>query len=220
MNPIIRRLSNIGALACLLLVAGSAGCATSRNVVRTPHYTLAHPPHWKVKTVATKLGEQTTLSIGRPAVMAMSQGSAGGGAAGGPLADVDVRIVAWPDLDAGTVDPSEKVGQLLRSNTELQLAKHERLAPAAQECGRPLAATFTVFGRAQAPLELRQQPGWRTVVIGGRTEGVLVGVVARVPFEQEGERFCRDRDNLRAQLQSVLAGLEFSYPRRDVLPEE
>ena len=206
MNRLAPSVLKLCAFAGLVLGAGAAGCASPQKVERTPYYTLTHPDYWKVKAVASKPGEQTVLSIGRYSTTVMSEGEGSDSIYEKSEAEVDVRIIAWADPADGS-DPSEKVGQLLWQDADLQIGKHGRLSPDSRECGREFLKKFAMFGAQQMPLDLIKRPGFRTVVIGNRTNGMLIGVVARVPYEQDVGLFCHNRDNLHLQLQHVLDGL-------------
>jgi hypothetical protein len=195
------------ALACLALAAGPLGCATEQKVLRTPQYSLTYPAFWKVKSVAAKAGDQTTLSIGRYSDTVMDTGENGNDSLyEKSQADVDVRIVAWPEPpDAG--DPAKKVAELLWEDPDLKLSQHGRLRENGKECGQEFRKKFSILHTPSQPLDLMSQPGFRTVVVGGKAQGILVGVVARVPTEQDVGLFCHNLANLQLQLQNVLDGL-------------
>jgi hypothetical protein len=209
----LRSISN--RLAGLLLmtgVLGALGCATETKVVRTPYYTLSHPDFWKVKSVAAKPAEPTVVTIGQYGSSTVTEGS---GATEDSMyetsqAEVEVRIYAWPEL-AGTTEaasPSEQVSQLLFKDPELQLEKHGLVNQQQAECGREFKRKYKVLGTEQAPLDLIARPGWRTILLGGKSQNVLVGVVSRVPYEQDGGLYCHNLNNMRTQLELVLGGLQ------------
>ena len=200
MSPSIVKLS---LCACFVL---SIGCATEQQVLKTPQYTLTHPDYWKVKKTATQPGEPTVLSIGRYSSSVMDTGEGTETIFDRSEAEVDVRIIAWP-APPELNDPSQKVAELLWQDSDLQIPKHARLADSVNECGDEFKKKFTIFQSQQMPLDLLMRPGWRTIIIGARAHEWLVGVVARVPFEQDVGLFCHNRKNLQLQLQNVLNGL-------------
>ena len=55
--------------------------------------------------------------------------------------------------------------------------------------------------------EVRSSPGFRSILLGAKSEGRLIGVMARVPYEQDGGLFCHNLSNMRTQLQTLLDGL-------------
>jgi hypothetical protein len=175
-------------------------------VLRTPQYTLTHPSYWKVKKVASKPGEATMLSIGRYSTTVMDTGEGTDSVYERSEAEVDVRIVAWPAPPTAG-EPSQQAAELLWNDPELQIPKHGRLDASVRECGDEFMKKFTIFSAQEMPIDLVMVPGWRTIVIGGKAQGLLVGVVARVPFEQDVGLFCHNRRNLQLQLQNVLSGL-------------
>jgi hypothetical protein len=190
---------------CLVLTLAAVGCATEQQLT-TPQYTLTHPDYWKVKSTASKPGEPTVLSIGRYNTSVMDTGEGNDSEYEKSESEVDVRIIAWP-LPPDTKDPSEKVAELLVNDPDLQLAKHGRLPDSARECGQEFKKKYTIFQQEETPLDLLMRPGFRTIVVGGKAQGNLYGVVARVPFEQDVGLFCHNRKNLQLQLQNVLNGL-------------
>ena len=66
---------------------------------------------------------------------------------------------------------------------------------------------YTVLGKQQKPLDLVSRPGWRTILVGGTKRGLLLGVVARVRYEQDIGRYCHNLSNMQVQLQNLLDGL-------------
>ena len=70
-----------------------------------------------------------------------------------------------------------------------------------------LKKKYTIVGNKEEPLDLVSRPGWRTILLGGKKEGVLLGVVARVPYEQDVGRYCHNLSNMQVQLQNLLDGL-------------
>lgn len=204
------RLSALLSRALLLVVAGTAlttGCATENKITKGPHFTLNHPDYWKVKSVATKDGEPTTLSIGRYSETVMSEGT--GSTASSQFeasqADVEVRIFTWPGVDDGG-NPSMKVAQLLTPIADLELPQHMRV-PADKECSSDFTRKYTLAGETREPLDLLKRPGFRTIIVGGKTQGLLVGVLARVPYEQDPNLYCHNLGNMRTQLGLLLEAL-------------
>jgi hypothetical protein len=195
-------------LAAGLSALGSAGCATEQKIVKTPYYTLNHPDFWKVKSVAQKDGEPTVLSIGRYSTTVVNDGS---GATPDSLyensqAEVDVHIYAWPGKAEGD-HPTELVKRLLWEDPTLKIGSYARVPQDRGECGKDFAQKFTVFKVPQDTLDLATMPGNRLIVIGGKQDTLLVGVVTKVPYEQDPGLYCHNLSNMRLQLQNVLDGL-------------
>jgi hypothetical protein len=191
-----------------LSMLGSAGCATEQKSVKTPYYTLNHPDFWKVKSVAQKDGEPTVLSIGRYSTTIVNDGS---GATPdsqyeNSQAEVDVHIYAWPGKAEGE-SPTEQVKRLLWEDPTLKIGSYARVPQDRGECGKDFAQKFTVFKMPQDTLDLATMPGNRLIVIGGKQDSLLVGVVTKVPYEQDPGLYCHNLSNMRIQLQNVLDGL-------------
>jgi hypothetical protein len=211
--PAARRLA---ALVLVTALAGAAGCATENKVVRTPYYTISHPDFWQVKSVAQKPGEPTLVVIGQYGSTVINEGS---GATEGAMyessqADVEVRVFAWPEPTGApeNATPSQQVSQLLFEDPELKLNKHGLVPQQQSECGREFQRKYNLLGTEQTPLDLLVQPGWRTIVLGGKAPGLLVGVVSRVPYEQDAGLYCHNLSNMRTQLETFLAGLTPASP--------
>ena len=130
-------------------------------------------------------------------------------------ADVQVRIYAWPELQ-NIADPTVAVGQLLAGDSELKLTRHVRLPDQPPECGL-LKKKYDILRTPTEPLDLVSRPGWRTIVVGALGEGSMLGVVARVEFEQDVARYCHNLSNLRVQLQNLLDGL-VAVPQPGAVP--
>ena len=201
-------------LPALALVAAlsAIGCATENKVLKTPYYTLSHPDYWKVKSVAGKPGEPTVLSIGTYGSTVVNEGSGAteGAAYETSQAEVEVRVFAWPQPaagEAGDGTPTEKVSQLLFKDPELELGKHGLVPQQQSECGKEFQRKYNVFGAQQEPYDLLKRPGWRTILVGGQTPGLLVGVVSRVPYEQDAGLYCHNLGNMRTQLGLFLDAL-------------
>jgi hypothetical protein len=198
----------LAVLAAGLSALGSSGCATEQKVIKTPYYTLAHPDFWKVKSVAQKEGEPTVLSIGRYSTTVVNDGA---GATPDAVyensqADVDVHIYAWPGKAEGE-QPTEQVKRLLWEDPTLKIGSYARVPQDRGECGKDFASKFNVFKTPQDTLDLASMPGNRVIVIGGKQDQLLVGVVTKVPYEQDVGLYCHNLANMRIQLQNVLDGL-------------
>ena len=198
-------------LALTVLAIGAAstsGCASEQKVLHAPHYTLSHPDYWKVEAVAKKDGEPTLVKIGRYSETVMSEGV---GADESTLyessqADVEVRLYTWSD--GGNAPPTLGVVNKLAEDSTLQLTKHGRIPQDRNECGNQFQRKYKVLGVDQEPVDLLMQPGFRTIVVGGNSGPVLLGVVARVPYEQDGGLYCHNLKNMRLQLDLLLAAMK------------
>jgi hypothetical protein len=205
-----------GALVVFALVlgalgSGSVGCAASQKQVKTPRYVLSHPDYWEVKSVGMKDGEATTVIIKNYGSAIIDEGS-------GALderqqnyeavqADVEVRIYSWPEqAGAAGVTASDAAAQLLQNEGTLELGRHLRVPEQPPECGT-LKKKYTIVGAKEEPYDVVSRPGWRTILLGGKKQGVLLGVVARVPYEQDIGRYCHNLSNMQVQLQNLLDGL-------------
>jgi hypothetical protein len=193
--------------ALLVVLALATGCAVGNKQVKTSRYTLTMPDFWEVKGEGMKDGAPTTVIIGRYGSAIIDQGSGSSEALNyeAVQADVQVRIYAWPELQ-NIADPTVAVGQLLAGDSELKLTRHVRLPDQPPECGL-LKKKYDILRTPTEPLDLVSRPGWRTIVVGALGEGSLLGVVARVEFEQDVARYCHNLSNLRVQLQNLLDGL-------------
>jgi hypothetical protein len=198
-------------LALTVLAIGAAstsGCASEQKVLHAPHYALNHPDYWKVESVAKKDGEPTLVKIGRYSQTVMSEGV---GADESTLyessqADVEVRLYTWSD--GGNAPPTMGVVNKLAEDSTLQLTKHGRISADRNECGNQFQRKYKVLGVDQEPLDLAMQPGFRTIVVGGTSGSVLLGVVARVPYEQDSGLYCHNLKNMRLQLDLLLAAMK------------
>lgn len=202
-------IGRFAALACVAGALAAGGCAPGLANVDTARYSLKHPDFWQVKQVAAKDGEPTVVVIPPygDAVIDSGTGAVAPSRANydGVTADVEVRLYAWAD-PGGAGDPTEEAVMLLQRHEDLALATYARVPDNPHECGA-LPRKYTLFGSAQTPLELVKRAGWRTILVGGRGHGVLVGAVARVEFEQDPARYCHNLSNMRVQLQNLLDGL-------------
>jgi hypothetical protein len=202
----VARLLPTGSLL-LALGLGSIGCVAAQKQVKTPFYTLAHPDYWEVKSVGQKDGEPTTVVIKNFGSAIIDDGS---GAMAerqqnyeAVQADVEVRVYGWPEPSGAD---NSAAAQLLQGESTLELARHLLVAEQPPECGL-LKKKYTIVGNKEEPLDLVSRPGWRTILLGGKKQGVLLGVVARVPYEQDIGRFCHNLSNMQVQLQNLLDGL-------------
>jgi hypothetical protein len=205
-----RSFSRVSVLVTFVLFgAASIGCVTAQKQVKTPHFTLAHPDYWEVKNVGTKHGEPTTVIIKNFGSAVIDEGS-------GAMeqrqqnyeavqADVETRVYTWPE-PPGVQDATAAAAEMLQGESTLELPRHLRVAEQPPECGL-LKKKYTILGAKEEPLDLVSRPGWRTILIGGKKQGVLLGVVARVPYEQDVGRFCHNLSNMQVQLQNLLDGL-------------
>jgi hypothetical protein len=200
---------NLAALLAIGLGLGAVGCTTGQKHVRTPRYLLSYPDFWDLKAEGQQDGQPTKLVIAQYGSAIIDQGS-------GTMApkeqnydavqaDVDARIYAWPAPE-GNFEPTKAAHRLLFKEADLKLANHAVIAEQPVECGK-LKKKYKILGVDQEPLDLVSRPGWRTIVVGGKGNGSLVGVVARVEFEQDVGRFCHNLDNMQVQLQNLLDGL-------------
>jgi hypothetical protein len=194
----------------LVVLTLAAGCATGNKQVKTPRYTLSMPDFWEVKGEGLTDGAPTTVFIGRYGSAIIDSGA---GAIDPPglnyesvQADVQVRIYAWPQLKNVT-DPTVAVMQLLAGDSDLKLTRHVRLPDQPPECGL-LKKKYDILHTSTEPLDLVSRPGWRTIVVGAMAAGSMLGVVARVEYEQDVARYCHNLNNMRIQLQNLLDGLE------------
>jgi hypothetical protein len=204
-----RRSAGLLVLALAFAGFGSVGCVAAQKQVRTPHFSLSHPDYWEVKSVGMKDGEPTTVIIKNFGSAIIDEGS-------GAMesreqnyeavqADVEVRVYAWPE-PAGAANPSQAVAELLQGDSTLELTRHLQVPEQPPECG-VLKKKYTVAGSKEEPFDIVSRPGWRTILVGGKKQGVLLGVVARVPFEQDIGRYCHNLSNMQVQLQNLLDGV-------------
>jgi hypothetical protein len=198
-------------LAAMGFLGGAAGCVPATQQLQTGAYTLSHPDFWKVKKTAAKDGEPTVVMIPQYGSAIIDEGSGAMANKGenydAVTADVEVRLYSWPDPGQG--DPTQEVGKLLSSDSDLALRQSYVIPDNPPECG-VYPRKYTVFGVEQTPVDLVKQPGYRTIVVGGRGNGHLVGAVARVEFEPDRQRNCHNLSNMRVQLQNLLDGLSAS----------
>jgi hypothetical protein len=192
--------------ALLVVLALAAGCASANKQVKTPRYTLSMPDFWEVKGEGMADGTPTTVIIGRYGSAIIDSGPGSINPRGldyeSVQADVQVRVYAWPQLKNAT-DPTLSVLQLLAGDSELRLTRHVRLPDQPPECGL-LQRKYEILKVPTEPLDMVSRPGWRTIVLGAVGGGSLLGVVARVEFEQDVARYCHNLRNMQVQLQNLL----------------
>jgi hypothetical protein len=200
----------IAALVSIVAAGVVAGCGTSTQQLMTPHYTLNHPDFWKVKKTATKDGEATVVVIPQYGTAVIDEGT---GAMANKdanydayTADVEVRLYSWVDPQS-PANPTDEVGKRLLPEPDLALPRHHVISDNPPECG-VYPKKYTIFGVQQTPIDLVSRPGYRTVVVGGKTGDVLLGAVARVEYEPDPARFCHNLSNMRVQLQNLLDGVQ------------
>jgi hypothetical protein len=208
-------LARLVALAWLLVAAASSGCAAGTRQVMAPRYTLTMPSFWQVKSEGRSDGQPTVITIGKPPAAFVDEETS---AAGGP-AEVEVRIHGWAEsasASAGDVIPlrasaeleaTQLAASLLARDPDLQLQRHVLIAEQPPECGLA-KRKYDLLGVPQEPLDVVSRPGWRVIIVGGKAHGSLLGVVARVPYEQDTGRYCDSLRNLQLHLQNLLDGLK------------
>jgi len=196
----------LGLVALALVALGSIGCATETKVLQTSHFTLNYPDFWKVDKVAQKDGEATHVTIGRYSTGVINEGSGQSDIWEAQQADVDVRIYAWPE-PAPSPDPMKKAIDLMAADSDLGLTKMAIISDDSHECGRTFKAKMNVVKSDIYPVEMMSKPGFRSIVVGATSDGVLVGVAARVPFEPDPGLYCHNLSNMRTQMQLLLNGL-------------
>jgi hypothetical protein len=200
-------LGRVAGLAAVALL-GAVGCVPATQQLQTGSYTLSHPDYWKVKKTAAKDGEATVVVIPQYGSAIIDEGSGSMASKGqnydAVTADVEVRLYSWTDPGAG--DPTQEVGKRLASDDDLALTKSYIIPDNPPECG-VMPKKYTFFGEPQTPVDLVKRPGYRTILVGGRGNGHLIGAVARVEFEPDQQRNCHNLSNMRVQLQNLLDGL-------------
>jgi hypothetical protein len=196
-------------LAAALCGTLTSGCATEQKTLKTARYTLSYPDYWKVDSLAKKDGEATHVTIGKysETIVNQGEGSTAQSTYEASQADVDVRIYAWPTPEQ-KVDATQAAAQLMSVDPALDMQKMGRMPPERQECSRDFKRKFTVLGQEHETLDLASRPGHRMIVVGGESQGTLVGVVSRVPYEQDVGLYCHNLSNMMTQLQTLLDGLK------------
>jgi hypothetical protein len=197
----------------LLLLLAGAGCATQTKVLQAPHYSLAYPEFWKVDAVAKKDGEPTRITIGKfsDTVISGSEEVAGDSIYEKSQAEVEARVYTWP-VKGDLPDPVKKVSELLMSDPDLKLDQQALISQAGEECGGKFQRQFTILKQSRAGMDLLSRPGHRLILIGGREGDLLLGVVTRVPYEQDVGLYCHNLGNMRIQLQNLLDAVTLGPP--------
>ena len=201
--------SRVMLLGGLLVASGAAGCAAENKLTKRPNFSLSHPDFWKVQTVASKEGEPTKLTIGKYSETAVTDGAGATNSAiyESSQAEIDARIFTWKGVDDGGA-PAKKVADLIFPVApDLELNKQGRVSTDKGECGAQFTKKFLMFKQTSDPLDLLSRPGFRTIIVGAKSDDVLVGVVTRVPYEQDGGLYCHNLTNMQMQLQLLLEGL-------------
>jgi hypothetical protein len=200
----------LGLAGLLVLAAGSVGCLPQTKQLKTDRFTLSHPDHWKVNKTAARDGEPTVVVISQYGAAVIDEGVGSMAARGqnydAVTADVEVRLYTAPDPGTNG-DPTQEVAMTIASDPEVQLQKHLVIPDNPPECG-VYPKKYMVFGAQQTPVDLVKRPGWRTIVVGGRSNGYLLGAVARVEYQPDMQRNCHNLSNMRVQLQNLLDGLQ------------
>jgi hypothetical protein len=205
----VQTLGRFVGLMVVAMLGGAVGCVPATQQLQTSHFTLSHPDYWKVKKTAAKDGDSTLVVIPQYGSAVIDEGSGSMASKGqnydAVTADVEVRLYGWPD-QGGQSDPTQEAGKLLVGDSELALGQHYIIPDNPPECG-VYPKKYLVFGEQQTPVDLVKRPGWRTIVVGGRSNGHLVAAVARVDWEPDMQRNCHNLSNMRVQLQTLLDNL-------------
>lgn len=194
----------------LILALGAVACGSTQSI-QTPRLALTIPDHWQVTSRGDAQGKPTTLVITRFGNAVIDDGPG----AVTPKeqnyetvqAPVEVRLYAWPDSKLA-VPAETEVFQRLATNADLQLRQHYAvLETSPPECNR-YPRKYRIGELELTPIDLVKRPGWRTIVLGGRKNGSLLGVVARVDFEPaDMGRNCFNLRNMQVELQNLLDGV-------------
>jgi hypothetical protein len=211
--------ARLGALGALVLGLGSVGCASATKVTQGPGYALSHPDYWKVKSVATKDGEPTIVNIGTYSNTVVNEGVGADLSAGyeASQAEVEARIYKWTQEEKAP-DPTKKVAGLLIQDPDLKLQEHAQVSEQANECGADFKRKYTVLKHDETPMDLLKRPGFRTILVGTQQDNVLLGVVSRVPYEQDTGLYCHNLSNMKTQLQTLLDNLVLTAPAAGASP--
>jgi hypothetical protein len=217
------KIESLCGLAGLALVAllGSVGCTQATQQLQTAHYTLSHPDFWKVKKTAAQDGDSTIVIIPQYGAAVIDEG-AGSMASKGQnydavTADVEVRLYNFPD-PAPAVDATQAAFKLISNvDPELALPQSYIIPDNPPEC-EMYPKKYTVFGKVETPVDLVKRPGHRTIVVAGRSDGYLTGVVSRFEYEPDMQRNCHNLSNMRVQLQNLLDVLVASKGPAGVAP--
>jgi hypothetical protein len=197
-------------MAVGVLSAGAVGCVPQNQQLQTNRFTLSHPDHWKVNKKAANDGEPTVIVI-PPYGAAVIDDGAGSMAMKSQnydavTADIEVRLYTAPDPGSNG-DPTQEVALMIASDQDTALKQHLIIPDNPPECG-VYPKKYMVFGVQQTPVDLVKRPGWRTIIVGGRADGFLIGVLARVDYTPDQQRNCHNLSNMRVQLQNLLDELK------------
>src|SRR5688572_1761419 len=182
-------------LAALFVVGGGAiGCVPQTVQMKTDRLTLNHPDHWKVTKTATRDGEPTVVVITQYGAAVIDDG-AGSMAMkeqnyDAVTADVEVRLYAAPDPNTNP-DPTQDVALVIARDPEVKLREHMIIPDNPPECGQ-YPKKYMVFGVQQTPVDVVKRPGHRVIVVGGRSNGIILGAVARVEYLPDPQRNCHN----------------------------
>lgn len=204
------RLAGLAAIAC----GGGIACVPATQQLTTSHFTLSHPDYWKVKKTASQDGEPTIVVITQYGSAVIDEGSGTMASKGqnydAVTADVEVRLYNFPDA-APEMDPTQAVAPLIgKADPELALQQSYIIPDNPPECGA-YPKKYTVYGKVETPIDMVKRPGYRTIVVGARSDGYLTGIVSRFEFEPDMQRNCHNLSNMRVQLQNLLDGLVASH---------
>jgi hypothetical protein len=199
----------LGLAALMVLGGGAIGCVPQAVQLKTERFTLNHPDHWKVEKTAAKDGDPTVVIIPQYGAAVIDEGAGSMGPKSqnydAVTADVEVRLYTAPDPGTNG-DPTQEVAATIGEDPAVQLKQHFVIPDNPPECG-VYPKKYMVFGAQQTPVDLVKRPGWRAIVVGGRANGFLLGVVARFEYQPDMQRNCHNLSNMRVQLQNLLDAL-------------
>ena len=206
----IESLCRLAARAAVALLGGAVGCTPATQQLSTSHFTLSHPDYWKVKRTAAQDGQATIVIIPQYGSAVIDEGSGTMASKGqnydAVTADVEVRLYNFPD-PAPDMDPTQAVSRLIgKADPDLALQQSFMIPDNPPECGT-YPKKYTIYGKVETPIDLVKRPGYRTIVVGSRSDGFLTGVVSRFEYEPDMERNCHNLSNMRVQLQNLLDAL-------------
>ena len=191
------------------------GCAGQKRVL-TPQYALQVPAFWDVKQTAQAYGEPTKVVIGQYGDAVINDGSGTVSPYDSVTADVHVWIYVWKAEPSGGPALEQAFARLSRV-PEFALPAHRQVPEQPMECDTfPKAARLA--GKTLPTLDLAKRPGWRTIVLSDLFDIGLVGILARVDFEQDVNRYCHNLRNMRTQVQNLLDGLQLGGAAASTAP--
>lgn len=203
-TPIAPRHRLFSSLAVVVAAAsGAAGCAAQPITVSTPRFALTYPPdEWTLVSKSDDDGKPTIVKVGYygDADVSFQQQA---GMTAQHLADIEVRLYGWPE-NPGISKPSMDLGNRLIDDPDLGLRMHAMVMQQPPECSMLPNKKYRVFGVDQEPVNLVMKPKWRTILVAGQSGGTYLGVVARVPYEQDAVRYCGNLNRMIVELQHVL----------------